>query len=40
MLKNKLVLETLKNNSRAFAETNFNWKKNKHHFLKLLREDK
>ena len=40
MLKNKLVLKTLQNNSREFAETNFNWKKNKQHFLKLFRDDK
>jgi glycosyltransferase involved in cell wall biosynthesis len=38
MLKNKLILETLKNNSRIFAETNFDWMKNKIHFLKIFEE--
>ena len=36
--KNKLILDTLKSNSRKYAETNFNWKNNKEHFLKLLRK--
>jgi len=40
MLKNKLILDTLKNNSRKFAESNFDWKNNKEHFLKLFREVK
>jgi len=40
MLKNKLILVTLKHNSRKFAETNFDWKNNKEHFLKLFRGKK
>ena len=36
MCKNELILKTLKNNARIFAESNFNWKKNNIHFKKLF----
>jgi len=38
--KNKLILNTLQNNSRKFAETNFDWNKNKIHFLKIFERGK
>ena len=34
--KNKLILDTLKNSSRKFAEQNFDWEKNKEHFLNIF----
>jgi hypothetical protein len=34
--KNKLLLDTFKTNARKFAETNFDWNKNKKHFLKMF----
>jgi len=37
MCKNELILKTLKNNARKFAEMNFNWKENQKDFLKLFR---
>jgi len=38
--KNKAVLDSLKHNARKFAEVNFDWDKNKVHFLKLFKEEK
>ena len=34
--KNKDIMKTLKHNSRKFAEMNFDWNKNKKHFLKIF----
>lgn len=35
--KNEFILNTLKGNSRKFAEMNFNWNNNKVHVLKIFR---
>ena len=37
--KNKDILKTLQGNARIFAETNFDWRKNKQDILKLFKED-
>lgn len=34
--KNRIILETLQNNSRKYAEKNFDWNKNKEEFLKTF----
>ncbi len=36
IMKDKLIRDTLKTNARKFAEENFDWKKNKKHFLKIF----
>lgn len=38
-LKQELILQTMKNNSFAFAKENFDWNKNKKHFIKLFEEN-
>ena len=35
--KNKIILDLMKKNSRAFAEVNFDWDKNKEEFLKVFK---
>jgi len=35
--KNEIILNILKSNSRKFAEANFDWEKNKEHFLKIFK---
>lgn len=38
LCKNRLILETMQRNARKFAETNFDWEKNKKYLLKVFEE--